>query len=46
MVSSFDVCSLYPYVMAILDVYYPCGKHEKVEKIDFNKLGFYRLIVD
>lgn len=40
---SMDVCSLYPFVMSILDVYYPCG--DKIVKVDNykggNKIGFY-----
>ena len=32
--------------MAILNVYYPYGQHEEVKSINFEKLGFYRLIID
>lgn len=40
---STDVCSLYPYVMGVLDVYYPCGN--KIIEVDEyqgdEQLGFY-----
>ena len=44
---STDVCSLYPYVMSVAPVYYPCG-----EKIDTDKyqgsdvIGFYYCDID
>lgn len=45
---SMDVCSLYPYVLAVLDVYYPCGKN--ITKVDMYRgpdfLGFYRCDID
>ena len=46
---SLDVCSLYPYVMCVLDVYYPCG--EIIESDDYNKkpsnlIGFYYCDID
>jgi len=45
---STDVCSLYPYVMAILNCYYPCGK--ETIKVDEYKgddvLGFYYCDID
>lgn len=41
-----DVCSLYPYVMAVNNVYYPCGVIEEVERFDKNRLGFYYCDID
>lgn len=46
---SLDVCSLYPFVMAILDVYYPCGKIKTVEKYEEmpkDKIGFFYCDID
>lgn len=45
---STDVCSLYPFVMAILNCYYPCGK-EIIEVSDYkgdDELGFYYCDID
>jgi hypothetical protein len=46
--ASTDVCSLYPFVMSILDVYYPCG--DKIEEVKEykgdNVLGFYYCDID
>jgi hypothetical protein len=44
---STDVCSLYPFVMAVLNVYYPCGEIEEVD--DYrgdDELGFYYCDID
>ena len=45
---STDVCSLYPYVMAVLDCYYPTGK--EIIKVDEYKgddvIGFYYCDID
>jgi len=45
---STDVCSLYPYVMSVLDCYYPCGSTIKeVKKYQGdNELGFYYCDID
>lgn len=42
---SLDVCSEYPFVMMILNKYYPTGKNVKCNYIDHpkNKIGFYRV---
>jgi hypothetical protein len=45
-VSSFDVCSLYPYVMAIMDCYYPTGDVYDTEKLVEDKIGFYWCDID
>ena len=45
---STDVCSLYPYVMAIMNCYYPCGK-EIVEVTEYkgdDVIGFYYCDID
>jgi len=46
--ASTDVCSLYPYVMSVLDCYYPCG--EEVEEVNEYKgddeIGFYYCDID
>ena len=44
---STDVCSLYPYVMCIAPVYYPCG--EKINTNDYmgdDVIGFYYCDID
>lgn len=44
---STDVCSLYPFVMAVLNVYYPCG--DIVEVTEYkgdNEIGFYYCDID
>ena len=44
---STDVCSLYPFVMAVLNVYYPCGEIEEVD--DYrgdDEIGFYYCDID
>ena len=45
---STDVCSLYPYVMSVLDCYYPCGN--KLIEVDEYKgddvIGFYYCDID
>lgn len=46
MLHSFDVCSLYPYVMAILNVYYPCGELIETDKYKKDKIGFYYCDID
>ena len=46
-IASTDVCSLYPFVMSVLDVYYPCGKIEDVTTYKGDdKLGFYYCDID
>jgi len=46
-IASTDVCSLYPFVMSVLDVYYPCGDIEDVETyMGDDKLGFYYCDID
>jgi ribosomal protein S17E len=40
--ASLDVCSLYPYVLAVAPVYYPCGEMVWEKKFaGFDKFGFY-----
>jgi hypothetical protein len=44
---STDVCSLYPYVMSVLNCYYPCG--EMVETAEYkgdDVIGFYYCDID
>ena len=44
---STDVCSLYPFVMSVLNVYYPCGNI--VEVADYqgdDEIGFYYCDID
>lgn len=43
---SYDVCSLYPYVMCISDVYYPCGEIVETDEYVADKIGFYYCDVD
>jgi hypothetical protein len=44
---STDVCSLYPFVMSVLNVYYPCGEIEEVETYQGDeKIGFYYCDID
>jgi hypothetical protein len=43
---SFDVCSLYPYVMAVAPNFYPAGEIIPTEKYERNKLGFYFCDID
>ena len=44
---SLDICSMYPFVMAVLkDAYYPCGKITEVNKFDNKKIGFYYCDID
>ena len=47
-VCSLDICSMYPYVMTILDCYYPCGKIKKATKYypSTEKLGFWYCDID
>ena len=45
-VSSFDVCSLYPYVMAILNCYYPAGDIYDTDEFKEDKIGFYWCDID
>ena len=46
-VASTDVCSLYPYVMAVLNCYYPAGEIKDVERWQGgDKLGFYYCDID
>jgi len=45
--ASTDVCSLYPYVMSILNCHYPCGKIKKVASYQGDDvLGFYYCDID
>jgi len=45
--ASTDVCSLYPFVMAILNCFYPCGEVEKTQKyMGDNHIGFYYCDID
>lgn len=44
---STDVCSLYPFVMAVLNVYYPCGEIIDVEDYRGDDvIGFYYCDID
>ena len=44
---STDVCSLYPYVMSVAPVYYPCGKLITTDEyIGDDVLGFYYCDID
>lgn len=44
---STDVCSLYPYVMSVAPVYYPCGKLITTDKyMGDDVLGFYYCDID
>jgi hypothetical protein len=46
-VVSLDVCSLYPYVLSILNCYYPYGEITRTDKfMGFDKIGFYYCDVD
>lgn len=45
-VSSYDVCSLYPYVMGILNCYYPTGNIHDTEVFVEDKIGFYYCDID
>lgn len=46
-VVSLDICSMYPYVMAILkDAYYPCGETIETTKFNKDKIGFYYCDID
>ena len=46
--ASTDVCSLYPFVMSVLNCYYPCG--DKIIEVDSykgdNEIGFYYCDID
>ena len=45
--ASTDVCSLYPYVMGVLNCYYPCGKLHEVDSYQGDdELGFYYCDID
>jgi len=40
--ASIDVCSLYPYVLAVKDVYYPSGKIIEAKNFKgYDVIGFY-----
>lgn len=41
-----DIASMYPYVMACADVYYPCGEVVETEKYVKDKIGFYWCNID
>jgi len=44
---STDVCSLYPYVMSVAPVYYPCGEMIDTEKyMGADVIGFYYCDID
>ena len=44
---STDVCSLYPYVMSVAPVYYPCGKMVNTNKyMGADVIGFYYCDID
>ena len=43
---SMDVCSLYPYVMAIMQVYYPIGDPIETDKVMRENIGFYYCDID
>ena len=45
-VCSFDACSQYSYVMAILDVYYPTGEIINTDVYISDKIGFYWCDID
>jgi hypothetical protein len=45
--ASTDVCSLYPFVMSVLNVYYPCGDIVEVEEYKGDdEIGFYYCDID
>jgi hypothetical protein len=45
--ASTDVCSLYPYVMSVAPVYYPCGKVVDTDKyMGADVIGFYYCDID
>jgi hypothetical protein len=44
--ASNDVCSLYPYVMSIAPVHYPCGEIVEVTEYIDGMIGFYRCDID
>lgn len=46
LMSSMDVCSLYPYVMAVLNVFYPCGQIIETDEYKKDKIGFYYCDID
>lgn len=41
-----DACSLYPYVMSIMNVFYPTGNIKKVDMITPGKLGIYNVWIN
>jgi hypothetical protein len=43
---STDVCSLYPYVMSVAPVYYPCGDKILTDVYVEDKIGFYYCDID
>lgn len=45
-IASLDVCSLYPYIMAIYPCYFPCGKLVETDTFKPEKIGFYYCDVD
>lgn len=45
-IQSLDVCSLYPYIMAVCDVYFPCGEIKETETYIEDKIGFYYCDID
>jgi len=47
-IASLDVCSLYPFVMAVFNCYYPCGDIKNADKYykPSEKLGFWYCDID
>ena len=47
-ICSLDICSMYPYVMTVLDCYYPCGEIKQATKYynPKDKLGFWYCDID
>ena len=42
-----DICSMYPFVMAVMkDAYYPCGELHETDKFIQNKMGWYYCDID
>lgn len=47
--ASLDICSLYPYVLSVLDAYFPCGKikeFQNFKKIPKGKMYFQYVDID
>ena len=42
-----DICSMYPYVMAVMkDAYYPCGEMHETDVVVKDKMGWYYCDID